>query len=248
MVKATCTTNVFMHAFHIYPINTHPRQSLSSPAMEKNQQQQPVGRQSNVSTTDSAVGLLTHKDQSPARVERKSVKESLYDDLRSYITQKRHHWIANRDLELAHPLQQRFLAFEAELMTEIHDLERERELKHQQRAREMQGSKGIARMSWKLYKLKMKLCGKWMRHRLHGTWKHSRLSAKKKELSEEYVRIQTGKRLEVIREVLWFANEEAVEDGDDGAYVRDGILNYIVTGYDSMFPIARDLEVDMSRR
>lgn len=237
-----------MHAFHIYPINTHPYQRLSSPAMEPNQPQHPVGRQSNVSTTDSAVGLLTRKDQSPARGGHKSEKKPLYDDLRSYITQKRHHWITTRDVELAHPLQQRFLAFEAEVMAEIHDMEHEREMKHQQRAREMQGSRGIARMSWKLYKLKMKLCGSWMRLRLHGSWKHSRLSAKKKELSDEYVRVQTSKRLEFIREVLWFANEEAVEDGDDGAYVRDSILNYIVTGYDSMFPIARDLEIDMSRR
>lgn len=216
--------------------------------MEQNQSQHPVGRQSNVSTSDSAVGLLTHKDQSPARGAPKSEKKPLYDDLRSYITQKRHHWIATRDLELARPLQQRFLAFDAELMAEIHDMEHDREVKQQQRARGMQGSRGIARMSWKLYKLKMKLCGKWMRLRLHGGRKHSRLNAKKKELSEEYVRVQTSKRLEVIREVLWFANEEAVEDGDDGAYVRDGILNYIVTGYESMFPIARDLEVDMSRR
>lgn len=237
-----------MHALPIYPINSHPRQSPSSPAMEQNQPQHPVGRQSNVSTTDSAVGLLTNKDQISARDEHKSGNEPLYDDLRSYITQKRHHWIATRDLELAHPLQQRFLAFSAEVMADIHDMEHEREVQHQERAREMQGSRGIARMSWKLYKLKMKLCSKWMQHRLHGRWKHGRLSAKKKELSEEYVRIQTGKRLDLIREVLWFANEEAVEDGDDGAYVRDGILNYIVTGYDSMFPIARDLEVDTSRR
>lgn len=132
-------------------------------------------------------------------------------------------------------------------MQEMHDIEHERETKHQQRAREMQAATGIARLSWKLYKLKIKICGKWMRQRLHRSWKHSRLNAKKKDLIEEYVRVQISKRLEVVKEIIWYANEEAVEDGDDGAYVRDGILNYIVTGYDSMFPISRDLEVDMGR-
>lgn len=217
--------------------------------MAQHQPQCPVGRQSNVSTADSGVGLFTHnKEQSPAREERRSEKKPLYNDLRSYITQKRHHWLATRDVELAYPLQQRFLAYKADVMEDIHEMEHERAVKHQQRAREMGTATGIAKLSWKLYKLKTKLCGKWRRHRLHSSWKHGRLSAKRRDLSAEYVRAQIGKRLEIVKEVLWFANEEAVEDCDDGAYVRDGILNYIVTGYDSMFPIARHLEVDITRR
>ncbi|KAG6358502.1 hypothetical protein INS49_014386 [Diaporthe citri] len=215
--------------------------------MAQHQPQHPVGRQSNVSTADSAVALPTQKDQSPAREQHASEKKPLYHDLRDLISRRRRHWLLTRDIELARPLQQQFLAFEAGVMGEMHEMEHEREVKHQLRASEMQGATGLSKLSWQLYKLKMKICGKWMRHRLHGSWKHSRLNAKRKELSEEYVRAQISKRLEVVREVIWYANEEAVEDGDDGAYVRDGILNYIVTGYDSMFPISRDLVVDMTQ-
>lgn len=241
-MKAIGTTAILMHDFPHNPINTHHQAMAQQP-------QYSVGRQSNVSTADSAVGLFTHYNgQSPARIEHRSEKKPLYDDLRSYITRKRHHWLATRDVELAYPLQQRFFAYEAEVMQDIHEIEHQRETKHQQRAREMEATVGIAKLSWKLYKIKMKLCGRWRKHRLHSTWKHGRLSAKKKDLSAEFVRLQISKRLEVVREVLWYANEESVEDCDDGAYVRDGILNYIVTGYDSMFPIARNLEVDFNRR
>lgn len=249
-MKAIGTTAILLHDFPNNPSNNH-HQAMAQhqhQAMAQHQLQDPFGRQSNVSTANSAVGLFTHtKDQSPARREHQSEKKPLYDDLRSYITRKRHHWLATRDVELAYPLQQRFFTYEAEVMQDIHEIEHEREIKHRQRAREMNGAAGIAKLSWKLYKLKMKVCGRWRKHRLHGIWKHGRLNAKKKELSAEFVRLQTSKRLEVIREVLWYANEESVEDCDDGAYVRDGILNYIVTGYDSMFPIARNLEVDFNR-
>lgn len=111
----------------------------------------------------------------------------------------------------------------------------------------MEGATGVAKFSWKLYKLKTKICGGLRRHWLHGGWKHDRLSAKRRELSGEYVRVQTGRRMDVIREVIWAANEEAVDGADDGAYVRENMLNWITTGYDSLFPLSRDLDVNINR-
>lgn len=200
-----------------------------------------------MSTADSAVGLLPQEDQIPEREEHAREKKALYNDLWDLITRRRRHWLLTRDIELARPLQQQFLAFEASVMEDMHEIEHERDIKHHERAREMQGATGLSRLSWKLCNLKMKICGRWRRYRLHGSWKHGRLNARRKQLSEEYVRAQISRRLEVVREVIWYANEEAVADGDDGGYVRDGMLNYIVTGYDSMFPISRELEVDMNR-
>lgn len=246
-MESACTAAVLIHALPNKSNNIHHRQNSSSQAMAQDQPQHPVGRQSNVSTADSAVGLLLQEDQGPGPQEHAREKTPLYHDLRDLITRRRRHWLLTRDIELARPLQQQFLAFEAAVMEDMHEIEHEREVKHQQRAREMRGATGLSKLSWGLYKLKIKICGKWARHRLHGSWKHGRLNARRKQLSEEYVRAQISRRLEVVREVIWYANEEAIEDGDDGAYVRDGILNYIVTGYDSMFPISRELEVDTNR-
>ncbi|KKY34784.1 hypothetical protein UCDDA912_g05241 [Diaporthe ampelina] len=215
--------------------------------MAQSQPPHTVGRQSNVSTADSGVGLPTEIDMTAAREESWPEKKHLYGDLWSYIDRKRRHWLLTRDIELARPLQLRFLAFEADVMQEIHEIERQLDIRHRERAREMGGATGIVKMSWKLYMLKVMLSSRWRRHRLRGTWKRSRLGAKRKELSEDYVRAQIGRRTQVMAEVIWFANAEGVEDSDDGAYVRDGILNYIMTGYDSIFPISRDLEVDMAR-
>lgn len=247
LMESASMAIALMHAFPNKSNNSHHRQGSSPQAMAQQHPQHPVGRQSIVSTADSAVALPTQEDQASARDQHTCEKKPLYEDLRDLISRRRRHWLLTRDIELARPLQQQFLAFEAGVMEDMHEIEHEREIKNQARAREMQGATGMAKLSWGLYKIKMKVCGKWMRHRLHGSWKHGRLYAKRKELSEEYVRAQISRRLDVVREVIWYANEEAVEDGDDGAYVRDGILNYIVTGYDSMFPISRDLEVDMGR-
>lgn len=199
--------------------------------------QYPIGRERNVSTTDSGVSVREgHREKDP-----------LYGDLKYYLTQKRHHWLFTRDVELARPLQERFLAFEAEITQEIHEIERAKERTYRQQAREMDGAAGLTKMSWKLYQLKRRLCSKWTHYQLHGRWKRRHLNAKKKELSEEYVRDQTGSRMNMLKEVIYFANEEGVEAGDDGGYVRNGILNYVVTGYDSIFPILRDLEIDTGR-
>lgn len=243
----TLGTAVLLHTPTNSSESPHHYRRPSPQAMAHSQPPHPVGRQSNVSTADSGVGLLTNVNANAAHEETRSEKKQLYGDLRSYIDLKRRHWLLARDIELARPFQQRFLAFEADLMQEIHEIERQREIRHQDRAKEMGGATGIIKVSWGLYKLKLKLFSKWRRHRLHGAWKRSRLNAEKKKLSEEYVRAQIGRRMQVMREVIWFANEEGVEDGDDGAYVRDGILNYIMTGYDSIFPIFRNLEVDMTR-
>lgn len=200
--------------------------------------QYPVTRERNVSTADSGVGI---------REEDRCEKELLYGDLRYYLTQKQHHWLLTRDIELARPLQEKYLIYEGEIMAEIHDTEHEKEITYQERAREIQRATGLVKMSWKLYKLKLKLCSKWSHYQLHSWWKHRRLNAKRKELSEEYVRRQTQRRMNILKEIFYFANEEAVEERDDGGYMRDGMLNYIVTGYDSIFPIRRYLEVDTSR-
>lgn len=208
----------------------------------------PVGRYSDFSTADSGRGLLTHHGRNQERDERNSEKKTpLYEDLHDYIARQRKAWIVTRDAELAYPLQKRYGLFQAEVMADIYDIQLQREVKYLKRAREMEGATGIARMSWRLYQLKTKLGDKCMKHWLHNGWKHSRLNAQTRKLKGEYVKAQISKRLEVVREILWFANEEAIEDGDDGGYVRDNILNYIVTGYDSMFPISRDLEVDLTR-
>jgi hypothetical protein len=189
-----------------------------------------------VSTADSRVGI---------REEYQCGKEPLYADLRDYLTEKQRHWLFTRDIELARPLQQKYLTYEAEILARIHETEREKEITYREQARDMHGATGLAKMSWNLYQLKLELCSKWSRHRLHCRWKHRHLSAKRKELSGEYVRAQTQRRMNILREILYFANEEVVEDRDDGGYVRDGMLNYIVTGYDSIFPISRELDVDM---
>lgn len=192
----------------------------------------PIGRERNVSTTDSGVS-----DKEPL----------LYGDLKYFLTQKRHHWLFTRDVELARPLQQRYLAFEAELTTEIHETKRAKEIKYLQQAREMDGAAGLTRISWKLYQLKVRLRSKVMHYQLHGWWKRRQLNAKRKQLSEEYVHVQTGSRMNMLKEVIYFANEEGIDAGDDGGYVRNGLLNYVVTGYESIFPILRELQVDPSR-
>lgn len=199
--------------------------------------QYPIGRDRNVSTTDSGVSMREGLIE----------KEPLYGDLKYYLNQKRHHWLFTRDVELAQPFQQRLLAFEAGIIEEIHEIERAKDMTYREQAREMDGAAGLAKMSWKLYQLKVRLCSKWTHYQLHRRWKPHRLNAKKKDLSEEYVRAQIGSRMNMLKEVIYFANEEGVADGDDGGYVRNGLLNYIVTGYDSIFPVLRDLKVDKSR-
>lgn len=227
---------------------THHNQSPSpAQAMAPHQHQHDAARHSDVSTADSAVDLPSYSDAMEMSSGRGSDKHPLYANLRSLIDQKRRHWVITRDVELARPLQQRYLAHEAEVMADIHEIEQEREVRHQRREQEMQGARGTARLSWKLYKIKTTLCGGLRRRWLHGGWKHDRLSAKRGELSEEYVRVQTGRRMDVIREVIWAASEEAVDGADDGAYVRDNMLNWITTGYDSMFPLSRDLDVNINR-
>ncbi|KAI3400385.1 hypothetical protein diail_3402 [Diaporthe ilicicola] len=170
-----------------------------------------------------------------------------YADLRSYISQKRHHWLVTRDVELAYPLQQKYLAFEADVMGEIHEAECEEERNRQERKQTMSGSTGLVKFSWRLYELREKLCRNWRRQRLHGSWKSRHLNAMKKQLSDEYVKVQIVSRGKMTRDLISVANEQTVECVDDGAYEREGMLSYIVTGYDSIFPITRELEVEPSR-
>lgn len=215
--------------------------------MAPHKHQHAAARHSNVSTADSAVELPTYTDAIEAGSDHGLKKSPLYTGLQSFIDQKRRHWVITRDVELARPLQQRYLAHEAEVMADIHEIDQEREIRYQRQAQEMEGATGMARFSWKLYKLKTKICGGLRRQWLHGGWKHDRLSAKRRELSEEYVRAQTGRRMDVIREVIWAASEEAVDGADDGAYLKDNMLNWITTGYDSIFPLSRDLDVNIYR-
>ncbi|KAJ0116592.1 hypothetical protein J7T55_009742 [Diaporthe amygdali] len=167
----------------------------------------------------------------------------LYADLRSYITRQRHAWSVTRDIEIAQPLQQRYMGFEAGLMEEIRQAERDNENKRRERAEEMEGATGLIKWSWRLYELRMRLCERWQRRRLRGNWWRNQLNAMKKELNGEYVRLQNGHRADMMKDMISFAGEETVEDADDGAYVWNGLLNYIVYGYETMFPISHTARV-----
>lgn len=130
-------------------------------------------------------------------------------------------------------------------MEEIHEAHLERQRRRQERSKEMAGASGLARISYKLYELRLSLCERWRRLRLHGSEKDRYLNALKKELSEEFVRLQVLSRGTIVKDLIAFASDQILENNDDGAYARDGMLNYIATGYDSLFPIARHLNLGM---
>lgn len=211
---------------------TGRRPSKSSPAMDYAPSQEPRGRADTTSTADSVVEV---------QEERPPKKEALYGDIQTYLTEQQKYWLLARDVELARPLQAKYGAYEADIMVEIRKIEDERVREFNRRWREMRGATGATRISWKLYKFRVKLCTRWNHYQLHCRWKRGQLKAKKKELVEEYVRAQVAGRMSLLRDIIRYADEQAVDDRDDGGYVRDGTLNYIMTGYDSLFPISREL-------
>jgi hypothetical protein len=211
----------------------------SQHAIDHPQPQHPhTGKVRNALRADSGIGMSI-------REEKMFQKEYLYSDLRKYLAQKQHHWLLTRNVELAHPLQQRYLAFEGDIMAKIHNTERKNQFTYRQQDLDMRDARGVAQASWKLYQLKRKLGSRWSHYHLHSWWKHQCLHAKRVELSKEYVRAKKACRIGILREIIDFADEEAVEGMDDGGYMRDGMINYIVTGYNSMFPIRRHLEFNM---
>ncbi|POS78341.1 hypothetical protein DHEL01_v203271 [Diaporthe helianthi] len=196
--------------------------------------QQPKDRGHNLSTADSGANILE---------DNQSNNDTRYGDFQEYLSQQQKSWLLTRDVELARPLQTKYIAYEADVMAEMRKTDSERERTYNRQWWEMRGTTGLTKMSWKLYRLRARLCSRWDHYQLHCRWKHGRLAAKRKELVDEWVRAQTARRRTLLGEVIFFAGEQAVDNWDDGGFVRDCMLNYIVTGYDSLFPISRELEL-----
>ncbi|KAL1847803.1 hypothetical protein Daus18300_013845 [Diaporthe australafricana] len=178
-------------------------------------------------TTNQQLGVSTPTHSDPKQEDDLHQSGPPYAELRKYISQQRHHWLITRDFELTWPLQRRYLAFEANVMEEMHEADREKERRRQQREQEMASASGLAKLSYELYELRMGMCERWRRQRLHGSEKTRCLNAMKKRLSEDYVRMQALSRGTLVKDLISFANDQIVEDTDDGGYARDGMLNYI---------------------
>lgn len=239
MLKDSFDTQTLPHNLPNRSKITGHRSNTSSHAMTHIPPQETTGMARVSSTADSGV-RIQHGHQSK--------HEALWGDLQKYIAQHQKHWLLARDVELARPLQTQYSAYEAEIMGEIRNTEDERVRTYNQRWRDMRGATGPTKLSWKLYKLKAKACAKWNHYQLHYGWKHAQLEAKKQALVEEYVRAQIRRRETLLREITSSADGLGMDDGDDGGYLRDGMLNYILMGYDGRFPISRTLDLGTEKR
>lgn len=238
MLKDSFDTQTLPHNLPNRSKITGHRSNTTSHAMTHIPSQETTGMARLSSTADSGV-RMQHGHQSKA--------EALWSDLQKYIAQQQRHWLLARDVELARPLQTQYSAYEAEIMGEIRNNEDQRVRTYNQRWREMRGATGATKLSWKMYKLKANACAKWNHYQLHYGWKHAQLEAKRRELVEEYFRAQIRRRETLLREITSPAGGGAL-GVDDGDYLRDRLLNYILMGYDGLFPISRTLDLGTEKR
>ncbi|KAG8158299.1 hypothetical protein KVR01_012060 [Diaporthe batatas] len=186
------------------------------------------------STCDSSVGM--QNEHQPKR-------EPLYSNFKKHLNQQEKHWLLTRDIELVRPLQIRYSAYEADIMTEIRRTEDEQMRTYNRRWREMRGVRGPAKVAWELYKLKVRLCSGWNHYQLHGRWKHAQLKAKRKELAGSYVRAQMSRRVVLLAELVSFADAQALDDRDEECHVNDVMLSHVLARPDDLFRISRDLDL-----